>query len=202
MKLFMREPYEKVENPSPNHYVPVARYATGMSGGLYFGDTQGTQYCGTFYYLEPDSNVFLYFKSALRVKDKIAAAEMLDVDINMEDLHVVEPDDDLYMTPQDFFDKYPEKVIGIDYDPNETYNLEELFPNLQYDRKYYVAHILNYYADQDSLDQAICEAAKTEGYDVIILEKMVGSRQIVSEVLDVRDRMESFDNLVIGVKID
>ena len=63
------------------------------------------------------------------------------------------------------------------------------------DRRHYAAHLLGYYAKEDSLDQILCDLARKFGYDVVILTNMVGSQQIVTEVLDTRPREESFANL-------
>jgi hypothetical protein len=44
--------------------IPVSRYASGMSKGLFFdsGDAQ-KEYCGTFYYYEPESTTYLAYKT-------------------------------------------------------------------------------------------------------------------------------------------
>lgn len=53
--------------------------------------------------------------------------------------------------------------------------------------KIYIAKELDLYAYEDDLDQPLCMAAARLGYDIIILEHMVGSHQVVTEVLDTRE---------------
>ncbi|GAH06044.1 unnamed protein product, partial [marine sediment metagenome] len=53
----------------------------------------------------------------------------------------------------------------------------------------YIGKQLGLYAVEDILDQKLCKLAKTLDYDVVILTNMIGSHQIVTEVLDVRDRV-------------
>lgn len=48
-------------------YIPVIRYSYGMRRGCYFDNVDNQTYVGTFYYWEPDSNVFL----CLGEKDKV-----------------------------------------------------------------------------------------------------------------------------------
>lgn len=52
------------------------------------------------------------------------------------------------------------------------------------------------YAAEDYLDQPLCSMAAKAGYDIVILENMVGSFQVVTEVLDVRSRKDSFLSLI------
>lgn len=53
------------------------------------------------------------------------------------------------------------------------------------------------YALEDNFDQPICTLAKAKvkGYDIVIFTDMVGSHQILTEILDVRDRGDSFRQL-------
>jgi hypothetical protein len=52
------------------------------------------------------------------------------------------------------------------------------------------------YADEDRFDQSICIMAKHLGIDCIIFTHMVGRTQIVSELLDTRDRAVSYSSIV------
>ncbi len=54
---------------------------------------------------------------------------------------------------------------------------------------------LGLYAAEDDLDQHLCNLGKLCNIDVIILTDMVGSHQIVTEVLDTRPRNVSFGSL-------
>jgi hypothetical protein len=59
------------------HYIPVLRYSLGMSQGCYFEkDSSDKKYLGTFYYWEPESNIYLemgskfqYFNSKMECAD-------------------------------------------------------------------------------------------------------------------------------------
>lgn len=183
------------DKPDTNEFIPVTRYAEGMSKGLYFKDDNDEdddgvkKYCGTFYYFEPESTTFLRADPTriLRAIDKVDAAQKLRFAKEIFG-HLTVPflHHDLLMSKRDW------EFSGRPTTPKEQYyNLN----NVAVDEVFYAAHKLKVYALQDELDQPICEAARAQGYDVIILEKMVGSRQIVTEVLDTRPREESFGNL-------
>lgn len=64
------------------------------------------------------------------------------------------------------------------------------------DKKYYAGPYLGLYALEDDYDQAICSLCRRLGIDVLILEKMPGSFQVVTEVLDSRSRTDSLRSLV------
>jgi hypothetical protein len=66
------------------------------------------------------------------------------------------------------------------------------------DEKKYVGSELDLYALEDDLDQPLCIAARMKGIDIVVLTNMVGSHQIVVEVMDSRSRKESFDSLIWG----
>ena len=61
-------------DPQKN-YLPVTRYAEGMSRGLFFGDL-GNTFCGTFYYLERESKVFLGYKTSLTFPNKYSSCSI------------------------------------------------------------------------------------------------------------------------------
>lgn len=63
-------------------------------------------------------------------------------------------------------------------------------------RKYYAGAYLGLYALEDDYDQAICLLCKRLGIDILILQNMVGSFQVVTEVLDSRSRTDSLRSLV------
>jgi hypothetical protein len=76
------------------HFIPVVRYSMGMRQGCYFDPNESSNFIGTFYYWEPESNIYLkmgskfeYYNSkmdcALQLKRKL-----MDVCIvNNESLH-------------------------------------------------------------------------------------------------------------------
>ena len=62
--------------------------------------------------------------------------------------------------------------------------------------KIYAGKTLGLYAIEDCLDQVICKLARKLDLDILILTDMIGSHQIVTEILDTRSRQDSFKNLV------
>lgn len=211
--------------PAANTMIRVTRYAEGMKGGLFHNDpgAESKSYCGTFYYHEPDSNVFLQYKKKLVAKDKREAAEKLGIHSMFRKhwKHDNESDEEyrlrmeidrekalrlalenkgtesLMFTPRELINFVKNNDI-THHNPRFNYIINgpaSRLINMQHQRKYYCGHVLMLYALQDFLDQPICTAAYKQGYDIVVLTHMVGSRQMVTEVLDVRSREESFANL-------
>lgn len=195
-------------------YIPVARYAVGMSQGMYYTSKPATDKCGTFYYLERESNCLLRFKNLLIAKNKVRAYETLKK-INLKRLTgtysdieravAMFEDSDLNLTPLRFYKKYQRKYEKVDQfmedllieERHKDFGEDEERDGLQLSRTFYCARRMELYGLEDKFDQPICELARDVlKYDGIILEHMVGGRQIVTEVLDTRPREESFKNLV------
>jgi hypothetical protein len=87
------------------------------------------------------------------------------------------------------------KVLNIEgYSPDVNYDTSPIITNNITNKKYY--HTLGMYAVEDPLDQVVCKFAKYLGFDTVILTNMIGSHQIVSEVLDTRLRAQSFNSLI------
>jgi hypothetical protein len=82
----------------------------------------------------------------------------------------------------------------VDENRSENVTTSEAHSLLQ--NKYYAGYYLNLYGAEDFLDQLLCIAANKQGYDVVILENMIGSHQVITEVLDTRERRESFKSLI------
>lgn len=170
-------------------YLPVTRYAPDAFGSLYFQDVEPEKYCGTFYYLEPESSTFLRVpaNAVLEVTDKYEAGKFLELeDFDAIYFHTkINLKNDLMITPQEYADSIEESLdlTRVENKPFYGGGLKNEYgePN---------------YANQDDLDQDICIAARAKGYVAIVLTRMVGKRQIVSEILDTRTREESFKNLV------
>lgn len=104
--------------------------------------------------------------------------------------------EDLILSPSELIKLYPQ--IFIYSDRINTHlserRLEELAIKIH--TKRYMGVFLDLYAKEDLYDQLICRAGKDAGYDLILLTHMVGSHQVVSEILDTRDRNISFDSLI------
>ncbi|CAK7995034.1 Hypothetical protein POVR1_LOCUS552 [uncultured virus] len=62
--------------------------------------------------------------------------------------------------------------------------------------KRYIGEIGKMYAIEDDFDQPICKIAHAKGIDIVTLTHMVGSHQVVTEILDTRDRSDSFKSLI------
>jgi len=113
---------------------------------------------------------------------------LYDEDSEDEDLENLSPEQQS-LQRQLFYDFMIEskKIVSEDgriwYDPETN-------------RDYTGRYIDLLYADEDRFDQAICLMAKHLEIDCIILTHMVGKTRLVSELLDTRDRVESYGNIV------
>ncbi len=214
--------------------IPVTRYAAGMSKGLYNKETK-KNFCGTFYYNEPESTTLLAYKTSRTFFNKTHAMMELDPgwdytgmlkgtpnlfkhmngrlpsdsrfeqDIELyingeysddyghflsENMSQQLPED-LRLTPQEYYVLYPEK-----YYEQHKVRYNKAFINTLPEIKHYVGKELDLYAEEDEFDQPICILGKQLDIDIIILTHMVGSHQIVTEILDTRDRADSFNSLI------
>ena len=195
--LLKHKPNGKTEiNGVEWEVLPVTRYASGMSRGLYYSEEVSEQYCGTYYYLEPESTTFLAYKKSLTFKNKYQAALALEKQLGKEHFNVFGGENVKFLRGES---NWPENLMIT---PNEVIAaLKDLpyhkFPNIEFpQRKKYVGKYLSIYGAEDVLDQYICKMGREIGVDIIIFTNMVGSHQIVTEILDVRNRMESFDSLI------
>lgn len=67
-KSISRELLLMIEEPL---YIPVIRYAYETGKGFVFGDRElPTDYCGTYYWLEPDSGIYLLSNRTLVIPDR------------------------------------------------------------------------------------------------------------------------------------
>lgn len=190
--------------------LPVTRYAAGMSRSLFFNDDTEEKYCGTFYYLEPESKTLLahktvksfFNKTAAMMEldpewmDKEEAQQFLEQNYNIRDHISGKLPADLMMTPLEYFNHNRSKNTKDPYfwrRLNEM-NHEDVASLPQ--KKEYIGEVTRMYAVEDEFDQRICELGSSKGIDVIILTHMVGSHQVVTEILDTRDRTDSFKSLV------
>jgi hypothetical protein len=218
------------------HTFPVTRYAEGMSRGLYHGDIsedEEERVCGTYYYLERESRVWLACRTFRRYRNKYQAfvalitqvpdsqdrndmiefvenkldgrspylrswlhkdmtAEMKEMVRSLSDEgkfpEFIEYDlpADLMMTPLQAYHLMPTYFQGY------MLTMVAALPQ----KKKYVGSWLGLYAAEDHIDRFICKLAQQLTIDVIILENMVGSHQVVTELVDTRPRMDSFDSLI------
>lgn len=205
---------------------PVARYGFGMSRGAYYGDDMeegaAKTFCGTFYYLEPGSSTLLDTGQALQTRSfhtKTAAAiwfrDKLESDPSTiqtlneaveavvegvrNSMQKAEPGAHglawkwlmrtmiLYMLTgganQYRHPEYPDVEWGIS---TEDYMDAG-------DASYFGQHL---YAQEDVLDQILCQLARKHGFHTLVFTHMAGARRAVAELLDARHRTESFQHLV------
>lgn len=179
--------------------LPVTRYASGMSKGLYYDDDiNKSSFCGTFYYVEPESTTYLTFSTYAiyrnkheAIADLVSKSDVADFTDPIVDRYYNAPerfpDLSLMMTPSEY-----SKIIF-----RET--IEEFDKPYYWEkvptRQHYVGRHLNLYAVEDEYDQDLCKVAREAELDVVILTHMVGAFQLVTEVLDTRERLTSFSNL-------
>lgn len=179
--------------------VPVTRYAPSLTTGLYHG-VPLKEYCGTFYYYEPYSDTLLRGCKTLVAETKCRAAQYL---------LLIVPNDSLEEVVGTYLDDY-DPVMGQrwndgDLKTNMMYTPIEAYEQLNYSESdldpYTLPQIPIYlgsdllYAQEDPFDQPLCASARELGYELVILTRMIGKYQVVSEVLDTRGRRESFANL-------
>ena len=196
-------------------WLPVVRYASSLSAGQFFSEAKDKEPpCGTFYYVEPESTTILQFKRPLYAVNKThALAQLVGAqskrELNSQYHALGIPYGDMLLSVQNnwYFISRPSKMIWtplqfVEYIQQERGSkmaaVEKSaidYWNVQMDRVCYVGQRLGLYADEDVMDQALCRLATKKGYDVVVLSHMVGSRQVVQEILDVRDRIESFKSL-------
>lgn len=174
--------------------IPVTRYAGGMHKGMFHPvASEEGGYCGTFYYFEPSSDIYMRTETALLAPNRIVAAIRLGRSISSildEYAPVVE-------MGEEYLGVHPHQ-LGIGLQRNLPQNDREAWTKVIYDM---VAGRWDYDSDrpelsEDFLDQDLCIRARERGYDAIILSNNSGLNRVVSEVLDVRRREDSFHSLV------
>lgn len=201
--------------------IPVTRYSKGMRRSLFFGggEVGDREFCGTFYYGEPESTTLLAYQTSLRAFNKTDAMNKLGRELpspitedwTEDEVYAYEYHEgkqilrlrdhisgkyprDLMLTPQEAMKLYwnPSSEYRIRSKSDPLYGREDV---LSFE-KHYAGEYFDLYAAEDYLDQPLCLAAKEDGLDIVILENMVGSFQVVTEVLDTRSREDSFRSLV------
>lgn len=181
---------------------PVIRYGAGMSRGAYTPaapfETSINDYCGTFYYYEPGSNIFLLAKDILIVPNKLMASVYLlekRTTLSLIYRHLdsfgkflpSKPDQGGYsgLDNQLIFD-----VSGKKY-PAWDYFLDAMISG----RHDFLNHYPSLYALEDRFDQPICQEARRKNFELIIFTTMTGMNRVVTEIIDIRPRAISYANL-------
>lgn len=169
--------------------IPVTRYAVGMSKGLYYNEERTSDICGTFYYYEPESSTYLAYKIEMRAFNKTEACKTLGTKETSgfpSNKQISALRHSRGKLPRDLIMSPSEAVAarGKGEDSSST------------GTSHYAGDYLDLYALEDYLDQPLCNSAAAAGYDVVILENMVGKYQVVTEVLDTRSREDTFSSLI------
>lgn len=198
---------------SHGNYLPVVRYENLYYGA---GETRA-RFCGTFYYYEPDSVVYLNLGRYLVAGNKYHAFELLIVEAQSIGLHMnivykqIDIDDDIIFseieridhlltkthndTELDNFTNWLATIVETkddDLDCIESFYglINQFYETID---NAYVGK--NVFGEFDFYDQALCQFGKILEYDAIILQREPGQGRAVTEILDVRSRGESYENL-------
>lgn len=194
--------YDDMDGSS--NYINVTRYSSGMSSGLYNTTNRPSNVCGYFYYYEPESTTFLKYNKSLTAFNKTQAAKMLIE--NYDNISLNHFSDDDKLLNKLLYDKltmllrrvnkhltnHIDNIIPDDLEMTakeyHEYSGINVFGSPQNlgDRKVYIGGMIGLYALEDKFDQPLCRMASLLGYDIVILTNMVGSHQVVKEILDTR----------------
>jgi hypothetical protein len=136
----------------------------------------------------------------IKMKDKFFYLD--EYDYRMDDFSeniILEFDQERY---DDLIEQLEEDENIDEYDKKDYSNEKFVFYN--YDRELlssipniprFCGKWLGIYAIEDVFDQILCYLCKKLNIDILIFEKSVGSHGFVSEILDSRERNDSFENL-------
>lgn len=185
-----------------NIFIPIIRYQIGMHGYLTIISDTETEFCGTFYYYEPASNFMLFAPQILVSWNKITTC--LDLGISIQTIFDI-------LWPQVYnritldkndneLDALP-SIIGYNVDPmgskeQQWMDVIKLYKDRQVNP---IIHVPDTYAIEDEFDQLLCTTAHNMGISIIILKYMTGETRVVTEILDTRNRKQSFENIYIAL---
>ncbi len=172
--------------------IPVTRYADSQMGSHYHDKYKG---CGTFYYLEKQSETMLTFKTYLIAETKyLIYIKLLKLSGKTDEESIKETDKIANS------DSFSELMFDYSRDPKNTY--ERLLEIKEKDPNRYEETYQNLYGYEDVFDGPLCYLANQLNIDILILTYMVGSQnKKVEELYDVRDRLDSFRSLVFDFKL-
>jgi len=190
--------------------IPVLRLQEGMSRGAYYKKSTTQEFCGTFFYFEPDSPANLLSRTTLIAVNKVRALQQLHVSLKqvikifyrsrwlIDTGMPLEAD-----TGRSVAVEFARSILGADVPILGDFDTlrEAIYPvvlqrlynkNFDIDR----FHPLMY-AFEDMFDQFLCKAADKAGIETVLLTRMTGKNRLVSEILDTRDRRTIFRNMWI-----
>jgi hypothetical protein len=195
-------------------WFPIVRY-----DNLYYKYDE--DYCGTFYYFEPDSTNYLNLGKTLIAANKIHAYILLfSKQDELESIRTGTPiggilahsiitfinggrlqDSDLTRKVK-FYDLYLpilNYLTTVYNKENDIINVRLINRNglLEDAKGNYEPKIAkgSFFAGFDELDQIICQEARKQNYDTILLQREPGLTRMVTEILDTRDRSISYSNI-------
>lgn len=177
-------------------YIPVNRYQSGNIGYLTAHGGEQKQWCGTFYYYEPDSPYILYAPKVLVSWNKITACLDLGVEFDIVYNVIYKSRKDWIIFDDDGTDGLPNNMgfsVPDGTKEEQWISVIKAYQNRTLDP--YI-HQDQFYAAEDELDQIMCEVARDQEIDVLILKYMTGETRIVTEILDTRTRKSSFENIL------
>lgn len=209
------------------HVFPVSRYSPEKKKGLFYSTMEDKEeeedtYCGTYYFWEPESEVYLilgkskYFPNKLiayislpsKNKDNELINEFLESYYHLFTrynlLNIKSPIlMDIMLNGFRYNDSFLKEFIKLfSGEKTDLFVINDLYQTtekifLQNGKIIEKGTYMNEFdAFEDELDQPLCLIAKENKLDTIILAQQPGSRKINTEVLDARDRKTSFFNLV------
>jgi hypothetical protein len=190
--------------------IPVTRYSSCVETGLYHCSISSEETrCGTYYYQELESHIYLLVDNHLVARTKTGAClALLETSTNEEFKEDVESyvsnmpkeqknyenglyKEDMMYTPLEAATLLGYKGIG-DASTVSQYPIYLGSSPLQGPKEDHSG----LYASEDDLDIPMCLEARRQGYDTVLLTHMIGAFKVVSELVDVRSRVESLRNLV------
>lgn len=212
-------------------YLPVLRYED-----LYHQKSKiEKEFCGTFYFFEPESEMMLNMGKVLICSNKVDCLFKLQPNIPINKsfafnayLDIVNSiygegyfvdDIGIHNFPEDIVDKKEfkrqvESVLPlVTKISNNVNDIDSLFVNGKLYNNFYEEIkvddgelIEKYWGNKfasswDYLDQILCNEARKQGYDTIILQRETGENRINTEILDVRSRVDSYSKLC-SLKVD
>jgi hypothetical protein len=184
------------EYTDKNWSIPVVRYQEGMRGLYYPGNSDGTSYCGTFFYFEPDSAASLLTTRLVIAKTKVHACRLVGVS-----------EASVYDALEDVGTHDPILRLLARLIPNAEMTSESRlrrFVRILYEGATdtggfkHSEHYWELFGFEDKVDQLLALAARERGIDTIALRYMTGQKRNVSEILDTRDRKDVFESVWIG----
>lgn len=183
-----------IENPM---YIPVVRYAYSSGKGFIYGDRNDIKdTCGTYYWLEPDSKIFLHSNKTLVIPNRdvglyvLTGADreiyktLIDENYDYNGMNK-EKDKDLFI---DKIEAEYQRALKDIPPHNEYEDDKEFWPNLG--RTPFTQKVGR------DLDDELCRLARLSNIDVYVIVREDKHRyRYASEVIDTRSREISYNSL-------